>query len=271
MEIRLGELTFDVLVGGPEDGNPVLLLHGFPETAQSWDLVTTELNRAGLRTIAPNQRGYSPGARPTDVDAYRMHHIVGDALGILDALNIQSAHVVGHDWGAVVAWSLAIGQPDRVRSLVAISVPHPNAFSWAYHNDPDQQERSWYISFFRQEGKAEEKLLADDAQVLRRAFDPLPDERIAPHLAAMREPGALTAALNWYRASNLDEVSLPPVEVPTTYVWSDGDRALGPAGAMRCGDHVTGPYRAVELAGVSHWIPDERPDAVVEAVLDRVG
>ncbi|WP_083959493.1 alpha/beta fold hydrolase [Streptoalloteichus hindustanus] len=262
------QLTFDVLVDGLETGQPVLLLHGFPQTARCWDLVTPALAAAGLRTIAPDQRGYSPGARPADVAAYATVHLVDDAVALLDALGAADAHVVGHDWGALVAWKLAAQHPDRVRSLTALSVPHPAAFAWARQNDPDQARRSAYIDLFRAEGgRAEQTLLADDASRLRGVFRALPKELAEPHVRAMTEPGALTAALNWYRAADIDTQPVDPVRVPTTYVWSTADQALGPVGAQRCAEHVTGPYRYVELRGVSHWIPEEEPDAVVEAVL----
>src|SRR6185312_6822929 len=126
-QVRVGELTFDVRVGGPIDGAAVMLLHGFPENASMWSGVEPALHAAGLRTIAPDQRGYSPGARPDGVEAYSMHRLVADALGLLDAYGLARVHVVGHDWGAAVGWNLAGRHPDRVATLTAISVPHPAA------------------------------------------------------------------------------------------------------------------------------------------------
>ncbi|MFI0466615.1 alpha/beta fold hydrolase [Saccharopolyspora sp. 5N102] len=265
--IDVGPLTFDVAIAGGAQGRPVLLLHGFPETARSWDLVSARLVAAGLRTIAPNQRGYSPGARPDGADQYGIAHLVADAVGIIDALGLSEVDVVGHDWGSVVAWHLAGWHPDRVRTLTAVSVPHPAAFGWALRNDADQQRRSEYIKLFRQEGKAEHVLLADGAKRLRAVFsDGVPAELVEEHIRVLSEPGALTAALNWYRAmGRMDE--LASVTVPTTYVWSTEDGALGRAGALRCGGHVAAPYRFVQLEGISHWIPEEAPDALAEAVL----
>lgn len=266
--IDVGSLAFDVILAGDSQGRPVLLLHGFPETARSWDLVSARLVEAGSRTIAPNQRGYSPGARPDGVDQYAVSHLVADAVGILDALELSTVDVVGHDWGSVVAWHLAGTHPDRVRTLTAVSVPHPAAFGWALRNDADQQRRSEYIKLFRQEGKAEHVLLSDGAKRLRGLFgDAVPAELVDEHVRVLSEPGALTAALNWYRAMSRDINELGPVTVPTTYVWSTGDAALGRAGAERCGDHVAAPYRFVQLDGVSHWIPEEAPDSLAAAVL----
>ncbi|NKS53862.1 alpha/beta fold hydrolase [Rhodococcus hoagii] len=269
--VRLGELTFDVTVAGPDDGTPILLLHGFPESSASWRPVTPRLVRAGLRVIAPNQRGYSPDARPERVDEYRFDRLVGDVVGLLDVYDIESAHLVGHDWGAAVAWQLAGGHPERIRSLTAVSVPHPAAFGWALREDADQQRRSGYIGLLRQEGKAEAVLLEDDSRRLRAMFgDGNDPELVEEHVRLLSQPGALTAAMNWYRAMTRAFGDLPPVRVPTTYVWSTADPALGPAAAKRCAEFVDAPYRFVVLDGASHWIPEEHPDALADAILARV-
>ncbi len=138
-EIPVGDLTFDVLISGPDDGIPLVALHGFPESAASWGKVTPLLTAAGYRVIAPNQRGYSAGARPEGVDAYKIEHLVADVVGLLDALGLSDAHLVGHDWGSAVAWQVAGRHPNRIRSLTAISVPHPTAFGWALREDEDQK------------------------------------------------------------------------------------------------------------------------------------
>lgn len=269
--VRLGELTFDVTVAGPDDGTPILLLHGFPESSASWRPVTPRLVRAGLRVIAPNQRGYSPDARPERVDEYRFDRLVGDVVGLLDVYDIESAHLVGHDWGAAVAWQVAGGHPERIRSLTAVSVPHPAAFGWALREDADQQRRSGYIGLLRQEGKAEAVLLEDDSRRLRAMFgDGNHPELVEEHVRLLSQPGALTAAMNWYRAMTRAFGDLPPVRVPTTYVWSTADPALGPAAAKRCAEFVDAPYRFVVLDGASHWIPEEHPDALADAILARV-
>jgi pimeloyl-ACP methyl ester carboxylesterase len=259
-----------VRADGPEDGRPVLLLHGFPQTSLSWAAVTPLLTGAGLRTYAPDQLGYSPGARPADVDAYSMQNLAQVTADLMTALGAPVADVVGHDWGANVAWTLGAWHPDRVRSLTAVSVPHPAAYTVAYRADPEQKERSAYIRLFWQEGKAEEVLLADGARRLRRMFgDAVPDEAVDEYVAVLSAPGALTAALNWYRAMS-SGTPVDPVTVPTTYVWSDGDVAIGRTAAEGCPDHVTGDYRFVELPGVSHWIPEQAPEALATAILDRV-
>jgi len=272
VRIDVGGWTFEVAVGGPDGGRTVLLLHGFPENARMWDGVLPRLHQAGLRTAAPDQRGYSPGARPADVGAYAMSELVGDALGLLDALGWPVVDLVGHDWGAVVAWQLAARHPDRVRTFTAVSVPHPLALSWALHNDPEQQQRSAYFGLFRVPGKAEETLLADGARRLTEMLVPIPADRAEVFLRPMTEPGALTAALNWYRAaSRQDTDGLGPVAAPATYLWGTEDLGVARSAAQRCEQHVTGPYRFVELPGVSHWVPELEPATVGDAIVDRVG
>jgi len=270
LRVDVGDLTFDVRADGPDDGRPVLLLHGFPETAASWAAVTPRLTEAGLRTYAVDQLGYSPGARPAEVDAYALPNLAQVTADLMTAMDVPRADVIGHDWGANVAWFLGAWHEDRVRSLTAVSVPHPSAFTAAWRSDPEQQERSSYIRLFWQAGPAEEVLLAGDARRLRRMFgDALPAQAGDGYVAVLSAPGALTAALNWYRAMS-SSTTVEPVEVPTTYVWSDGDVAIGRVAAEGCAAHVTGDYRFVELPGVTHWIPEQAPDQLAAAILDRV-
>ena len=271
-EIPVGDLTFDVLISGPDDGIPLVALHGFPESAASWGKVTPLLTAAGYRVIAPNQRGYSAGARPEGVDAYKIEHLVADVVGLLDALGLPDAHLVGHDWGSAVAWQVAGRHPNRIRSLTAISVPHPTAFGWALREDEDQKQRSSYIGLLRQEGKAEEVLSEENFRRLRAMFDGQIDPEFADeHIRVLSGEGALTGALNWYRAMTRDFGDIDRTTVPTTYVWSTGDTALGRAGAERCGEFVDAPYEFVVLDGGSHWIPEERAEELAEAILARAG
>jgi pimeloyl-ACP methyl ester carboxylesterase len=269
--VRARELDFHVRMEGPVDGRPVLLLHGFPQHGGMWDGVAAELHRAGLRTIAPDQRGYSPGARPSDVDAYRMAEFVADAVALLDALELDTVDVVGHDWGSAVGWHLGAAHAERVRSFTAVSVPHPRSITQAAKLDNDQRERSAYFGLFAIEGKAEEVLLADGGRRLYGLFAPLTPERAEPYVRPLLEPGALTGALNWYR--RLERPTIGPAQVPVTFLWGDQDVAIGRDAALGCAEFVAPgvPYRFVEMSGVSHWVPDERPDAVVAEILALVG
>ena len=255
--------------GSPQDA-PVLLLHGFPGSWRSFDAVASALAAEGRRVLVPEQRGYTSSARPEEVGAYRLERLVADAVAVLDAAGAQRAVVVGHDWGAVVAWALAASRPERVRALVALSVPHPRAFAAGLAHDREQRLRSAYIGLLRRRGLAERVLLAGRARGLRAAFagSRVPREVVDAHLAPLSSPEALAGALAWYRAlRSRDLTSAAPVGVPTTYLWSDRDLAVARGTAARCAAHVTGPYRGRTLRGVSHWVPEERPDAVVDAVL----
>ena len=269
--VRVGDLTFDVRLDGPEDAPAVVLLHGFPETSASWSAVAPRFLDAGLRVVAPDQRGYSPGARPTDVAAYATEALAADVPALADALGIGRFHLVGHDWGAAVAWGVAAWHPERLLSLTAVSVPHLAAYNRALVTDPDARERASYIGLLRQEGKAEHLLLEDDAARLRAMYgQAVPTGQVDAYVAHLQQPGAMTAALSWYRAMTPALGDLPAVDVPTTFVWSDDDVAIGRAGADACGEFVTGPYEYVVLEGVTHWVPEQAPDALAAAVLARV-
>lgn len=267
MHIESNGLTFEVSIQGPDDGIPVLLLHGFPQSSHCWRLVRPYLD-ATARTIAPDQRGYSPG---TQSDSYAMPELINDALGILDALEIEKANVVGHDWGAAVAWQLTARHPDRVRTLTAISVPHPQAFIHALRTDDDQRARSQYMRAFSEPGYAD-TLLADDGAGFRTMFGPTLGPVDVDHMLAMASrPGALDAWLQWYADQKLHHsIDVPKVTVPTQHIWSDGDPALGRAGTLATRDWVEAPYVLTILEGFGHWIPEEAADIVGPIVGDHI-
>jgi pimeloyl-ACP methyl ester carboxylesterase len=254
------------------DDVPVLALHGFPQSPRCWDDAVAGLLAAGRRVLVPWLRGYAATARPREDAAYALDRVVGDALAVADAAGAEQVDLLGHDWGAVTAWAVAGRHRERVRSLVAVSVPHPRAYAGALAGDADQQERSAYLRLFRQSGpghgfRAEDVLLADDGRRLRGTFDPLPRERVDVHAAAVGDRDTLTGALGWYRAMDRDELlAVPRTEVPTTFVWGERDVAVGAAAAGACAEHVAGRYRFVALGGVSHWVPDQAAHVLVEAV-----
>lgn len=264
--VEVDGLAFDALVDGPEDGEVVVLLHGFPQSAAIWLPQLEALAAAGYRAIAFDQRGYSPGARPDDVKQYGIAHLVADALAVGGE---RPFHVVGHDWGAVVGWHLAAKHPERIRTLTALSVPHPIAFATALASPrSDQRQQSGYVAFFRTE-LAEDVLLSGGlAAALKAAGYP---GDIEERVAAMSGPGALTGALNWYRAIDFDLLrGVGSVVVPTLYVWSTGDVALSREGAEATAGHVVAPYRFEVLPGVSHWIPEEVPEILSELLLEHL-
>lgn len=261
-------LSFDVVDEGPLDGQPVVLLHGFPQRATSWAKVTPLLWEAGFRTYAPDQRGYSPGARPRGRRAYKATELVEDVAALIDRIDAP-VHLVGHDWGAAVAWTVAARHPDRLASLTTVSVGHSEAFLRALRGF-DQARRSWYMGLF-QLPAVPERLLSGRWFVEKfLGGSGMSEEMIATYRTEMVEAGALTGGLNWYRAIPFalrEEVA--NVTLPTTFVWSDADKALGRKMAELTGEYVDGPYELVVLAGASHWIPDERPAELAEAIISR--
>ncbi|WP_182112843.1 MULTISPECIES: alpha/beta fold hydrolase [unclassified Actinotalea] len=281
---RRDGLTFDVhdhapagaphgAAGSAPTGTAVLL-HGFPQDASAYDAVVPLLTGAGLRVLAPDQRGYSPGARPAGRRAYAVRELVADVVALLDAAGVERAHVVGHDWGGAVAWSLAGRHPERTASLTVLSTPHPAAMA---AGRGDQVRRSSYMLWFQAPKVPEALLLRRDAALLRRF---LAGSGLEPHLVdhyatRMSEPGALTAALGWYRALPVSRSrgkgaaksrGSGPTPVPTTYVSGRRDPFFAPDSVRATGRYVTGPYRHVEL-DADHWLPEHRPDDVAAAVL----
>jgi len=265
-------LVFEATDSGPLEGEVVVLLHGFPATRASWREVVPRLEAAGLRCLVPLQRGYSPGARPRGRRPYRSTELVADVVALLDRAGVDRAHVVGHDWGGLVAWKLAAEHPDRVASLTVLSTPHPAALS-ASLTSSLQALRSWYMGFFQLPWLPEALLRRRLAPVLQRMG--LPAERAGEYAEAMRASGALTGAIAWYRALWLPAGGARPslatgrVAVPTRYLWGRHDTALGRRAAELTARHVSGPYRFVEL-DEGHWLPEVAPRVVAEAVLAAV-
>jgi pimeloyl-ACP methyl ester carboxylesterase len=271
LELAVGDLVFDARADGPADGELVLLLHGFPQTSLAWRYQLAALGAAGYRAVAPDQRGYSRRARPAEVEEYGGDRLAGDVLAFADVLGADRFHLVGHDWGGAIAWQVGGRHPERLRTLTSVSTPHPAAFRRAIE-ESDQADRSGYILFFRSP-EAEAFFLDDDAATLRTLYSAsgLDEEAAAEYVRVMTEPGALTAALNWYRAADLGLVEgLGPITTPTLYVWSTNDPALGREAAEATGEFVDGPYRFEVLDGVSHWIGEEAPDTLNALLLDHL-
>jgi pimeloyl-ACP methyl ester carboxylesterase len=269
MNVNLGEVTLHVRDVG--SGVPVVLLHGWPDTGDLWRHQVPALTAAGYRVVAPDLRGFGGSSQPTDLAAYTAPVLVGDVIGLLDALDIERAHLVGHDWGAAIAWMTAALVPDRVASMTALSVGHPASFrsvGWR------QREKSWYMLLFQFAGIAERWLSADGFRNLRE-WSAHPDiDAVTERLA---DPAALTASLALYRAilppESLVEPppDLPPVNVPVMGVWSSGDFALDEAGMTGSARYVTGPWRYERVEAAGHWLQIDAPDRTNTLLLDFLG
>jgi pimeloyl-ACP methyl ester carboxylesterase len=254
------------------EGEPVLLIHGFPDSSYLWRHQVPVLVGAGMRVIAPDMRGFGESDRPEEVSDYGVGRGVRDMVAVLDALEIERAHVVGHDWGAGVAWALASLVPARVERLVAMSVGHPNA---GREPSIEQRERSWYMLLFQFRGVAEALLQRDDWKLFREWLRG--DGDVERYVSDLSRPGALTAGLNWYRAGLAperelaDRPPLPAVAAPTLGLWSTRDHYLLEEGMLRSSQHVSGPWRYERIDGASHWMQLDAPERVNELLLEFLG
>ena len=259
--------TFPVTDEGPLDGEVVVLLHGFPQTSTSWNAVCAKLIEAGYRTVRFDQRGYAPGARPKKRRAYRSSALVGDVAALIEKVGAP-VNLVGHDWGSAVAWGTAASRPELLKSLTAVSVGHPAAFQRSFLSS-NQALLSYYMFLF-QLPRLPEFLLSRPKNIDRfAAGSGMGPEAVQRVKSEIIDGGALTGGLNWYRAIPFqDKASSGKVSVPTTYVWSTDDVALGRRAADLTVRYVTGPYRFEVLDG-SHWIPEEHPDRLAELIVER--
>ncbi len=254
------------------EGSPVLLLHGFPDSSYLWRRQVPALVKAGMRVVAPDLRGFGESDKPESVEEYALSRSVADVLAVLDGLGIERTHVVGHDWGAGVAWVLAAIAPVRVDRLVAMSVGHPNALRT---RSIEQREKAWYQLLFQFAGVAEGLLTRDDWKLFREWLRG--DGDLERYLVDLSRPGALTAGLNWYRANVAPSLELKPrpplpaVAVPTLGLWSSGDNYLTEDRMLRSAEHVTGPWRYERIEGASHWMQLDAPEEINELLLDFLG
>jgi pimeloyl-ACP methyl ester carboxylesterase len=265
-------LVFDCSVGGKDDAPLVLMLHGFGVSRHFWDKQVPALADEGYFALAPNQRGYSPGARPDpkDLDAYRIDRLVQDALDIVAAAGHgdKRFHLVGHDWGGSLSWIIAARHPERLRSLTMLSRPHPASFLRALAMpDGEQKRRSGHHTAFL-EPDAVPKLLADNCEWLRSRHmrQGMPQAATDAHMSVLGNEPALEAALAWYRSSGPRQ-PLGPIKVPTLYLWGDNDDTVGRVAAEGTGEFVDAPYHFEVLPGVGHYAADQVPDRVNELLL----
>ncbi len=269
--INASGMEFNAEVAGPDDGQLVLFLHGYPMTPYTWRREITAVADAGYRACAPYQRGYSPGARPEGIEPYRIEYLMEDALAIADALGKDRFHVVGHDFGGGIAWYLALLHPDRIFTLSVLSRPHPAAYFKALADDPGQSSGSGHHKSHL-EPEATDRLMSDGETgfraLLRRGR--IPEQDIEGYAATLDSRALMDAALNWYRARPLikiDGANLPAATVPTLYVWGSEDHTVGRMAAELTKDYVDAPYTFVEVEGAGHYVSDELPGKFTSLLL----
>ena len=274
MSVSIGEtaangFTFRVRSAGSE-GEPVVLLHGFPETSHMWVPLLERLEADDCQAIAPDQRDYSPGARPPEIEDYEYLNLIADVLALADAAGYDRFNLVGHDHGAGVSWSIAHAHPERLLSHTALSVPHPNAFGQAIRNDPDQRERSKYIAQFQIVGAAEEMMSGR----LDALWTESSEEEKADYRSVFTQEGALTGALNWYRSSLRYEgpdatQRVGDITVPTLLIWGSEDNAIGRVGVDGTPPYMKAEYRLAEL-DAGHWLIQQETERVISEVMSQI-
>mgnify|MGYP001133232434 CR=1 FL=1 len=281
-------LTFDVDDSGPEDGPVTILLHGWPQDRTSWHAVTPRLTDAGLRVIAPDLRGYSPGARPPHHLDYAIDELIGDVIALVDELGAETAHIVGHDWGGALAWAVAARHPDRVATLTVLSTPSPAGMAHGVRQG-DQLKHSWYMAIFALPVLPVLFFRLFAQQILEKIG--MPRERAAHDAKRLRTPGAAEGTFNWYRAALSPTLlwrkrkakgaprrrSKHARVIPTAYMWGAKDPAFSAAATSftvnqlreRAGERAD-LVHTLEL-DTGHWLMETHPETVAEFVLQRVG
>jgi pimeloyl-ACP methyl ester carboxylesterase len=267
---RAGTLTFPVrdipAEGAAHPGETVVLLHGFPQTADSWDALIPSLTAAGYRVLAPDQRGYAPGALAGGRRAYRMSELVSDVVALIDAADLERVHLVGHDWGGAVAWSFAAAHPERLLSMTSLSTPHTGAMVKSMVTG-GQLVKSWYMLAFQLPWLPEKLLNTSSPAGRKRLIGTLRKSGLSRPEAeqsadALAVPGVATGALNWYRGLPFSGKGPGKVNVPVLFVWGSGDAFLGRKAAELTARYVTGPYTFVEIDG-GHWIQAEAAEPLL--------
>ena len=268
-EFSRGGFTFDVTDNGPADGPVIVALHGFPENRTSWDAMTPLLTEAGYRVLAPDQRGYSPRARPKRRRDYRMVELVDDIVALIDASGADKVHLVGHDWGGAVAWAFASLHPERLHSLTSLTTPHPRAMVASMLRS-SQLLHSWYMLFFQLPALPEmgfSRMEKQNRRALSRSG--LNDDAIDRYVAPLTTPGAARGPINWYRGLPLSAPIRGKVQVPALYVYATKDMFLGRKAADLTGNYVDASYRFEVLEGATHWLPEQNANTVAQLILEH--
>lgn len=272
-DIAANGMTFRCRVAG-DSGEPVVLLHGFPETSHMWAGLMPKLVAAGCRCLAPDQRGYSPRARPDGVESYNYRALASDVFALADAMGFGRFHLIGHDWGALVGWvALGVDEAKRIASYTSLSIPHALAFARAVYDDPEEEPYRQILGMLLTEGVFEAMVQQNGGAGLRQAYTHSTPEEIDEYIAVLSAPGAMKAAASWYRASRAHKRSLEdadepfgPVTTPTLLIWGNNDAYVRRMSVDLAPEYMQGPYRVVELDG-GHWLVQEHPERVASEVI----
>ena len=270
-DVSVDELTFTCRVSGMEnDGEAVILLHGFPETSRMYYDLIPVLVSEGFKVVAPDQRGYSPGARPSKISDYSIDKLSQDVIDIADAFQFEKFHLIGHDWGSAVGWVTVAFHSDRVISWTALSVPHLDAFFKAMNNNPEQQRKSQYIKFFKKPILPEFYFSIFGYKYLRDIWRKSSKEEIEKYLEVFKQKGALKASLNWYRANmKNDDKSIGDIAAPTLIIYGLKDMAIGEKSVDESEKYLKGDYKIEKLES-GHWLIQESFEAVSKSIINHL-
>jgi pimeloyl-ACP methyl ester carboxylesterase len=264
--VENGDVHLHVTVDG--DGPSIVLLHGWPDTSVLWSEVTPDLIEAGYRVVAPDLRGCGRSDKPIDLASYQMHHLIADVASVIEATGKEKAVLVGHDWGAALAWGVALLRPELVERIVVVSVGHPSSFRTA---GLEQQIKSWYTLLFSYEGVGEGFLRKNDHEAMRRWVR---HPKVEDVIDELERDGQMVAHLKWYRANLapdafvIEPPTLPAVRVPVLGVWSSGDFALTEIQMTNSALYCEAGFDYLRLDGFGHWIPLEAPHELAHAVIE---
>ena len=270
--IEANGYTFSAKISDNNQDIPVILLHGFPESSVMWKRLIKDLNQIGYFTIAPDQRGYSHLARPSEINQYQISSLAKDVVSIADSLGIHKFHLIGHDWGSAVGWQIAARYSERLLSFTSLSVPHLDAFSRAYKEDDLQYEASNYMRFFQTKMIPEFVLAKNNYEMLKSVWSEHKNEEISSYLKLFSQKNALTTTINWYRANYTafsERSDIGKITVPVLFVWGRNDPALLRSGAEWTQDYVVGDYHFVELNS-GHWLIQESYDEVQNEIISHL-
>ena len=270
--LSTNSIKLHTALAGPADGEPVILLHGFPEPWFSWINQIETLTEAGFRVVVPDQRGYNLSDKPTGVGSYKMDLLVEDILGLADALGIDKFYLAGHDFGAMVSWGLALRQPERINKMVIANVPHPAVFRSYLRSHPSQMIKSWYAMFFQLPNLPEALIRANKWGFLTSALpDYFDHQKMDQYREAWEQPGAITSMINWYRAtfgSSGKPRTDNTIRVPTLIIWGKKDphlsHQMAPLSLEFCQDG-----NLVYFEDATHWIQHDKPDEVSQLLIDH--
>mgnify|MGYP000439262690 FL=1 len=270
-DVSVDELTFTCRVSGMEnDGEAVILLHGFPETSRMYYDLIPVLVSEGFKVVAPDQRGYSPGARLPKISDYSIDKLSQDVIDIADAFQFEKFHLIGHDWGSAVGWVTVAFHSDRVISWTALSVPHLDAFFKAMNNNPEQQRKSQYIKFFKKPILPEFYFSIFGYKYLRDIWRKSSKEEIEKYLEVFKQKGALKSSLNWYRANmKNDDKSIGDIAAPTLIIYGLKDMAIGEKSVDESEKYLKGEYKIEKLES-GHWLIQESFEAVSKSIINHL-